>query len=138
MAEAEVPETSEESYDESSETESSTSGTFDSLETQEKIGLGGSGLAIVGAFLPWATVFGTSIAGIQGDGVLTLIGGIVVAGLIWWRPWEKNTQIGTAAIGVLTVLIGFSAMTSVAGIGIYLTLVGGLAMAYAGGRPLVE
>jgi hypothetical protein len=29
-------------------------------------------------------------------------------------------------------------MTSVAGIGIYLTLVGGLAMAYAGGRPLVE
>lgn len=136
--ETEVPGVDEDPFDESSESESDTGGAFDSLSTEEKVGLGGSGLTIVGAFLPWATVFGTSIAGIQGDGVLTLLGGIIAAVLIWWRPWERNTQIGTAVIGVLTVLIGFSAMTSVAGIGVYLTLVGGVAMAYSGGQPLVE
>lgn len=107
------------------------------LATHEKIVYTGAALTAIGAFLPWATVLGVSVTGIEGDGILTLLIGLVTAGAVWWRPWGRRTQIGTLVAGVLVLLIGFASFTNVAAIGLYLTLFGGVALAAAGARELV-
>lgn len=111
---------------------------FDRFSTQEKLVFVGAGFTTFGAFLPWVTVFGTSVAGVQGDGIITLALGITTAGFIWWRSWNRRVQLGTLAIGSLITLIALSATSRAAGFGLYLTLVGGLVLAYAGGRSLLE
>ncbi len=68
----------------------------------EKLVIGGSVGLVVGAFLPWATVGPFDIAGTDGDGVLTLIIGALVAALAWTR---KAPRAVIVLVGI-AVLIG--------------------------------
>lgn len=102
--------------------------------TEQKLVVGGAILIVLGAFLPWATVFGISIAGIDGDGSLTLLMGLVAGVVALVRPWSRNVRIGTVLLGSLVALVALADMTSVAGIGIYMTLIGGLLVLYPGAR----
>lgn len=68
----------------------------------EKLVLGGTAGLVIGAFLPWATVGPFDVAGTDGDGVLTLLLGLIVAALAWTR---KAPRLVIALIG-LAVLIG--------------------------------
>lgn len=70
--------------------------------TGEKLVLGGAVGLVIGAFLPWATVGPFDVAGTDGDGVLTLLIGLVVAALAWSR---KAPRLIIALI-VLAVVIG--------------------------------
>lgn len=87
------------------------------------------------AFLPWVSIFGVSVRGIEGDGVITLVlaaaGGIILAlttGLFGKQkaPGRKS-QIALLVLAVLVALIGLFDMNGVAAIGLYLTLLAGIA-----------
>lgn len=88
----------------------------------------------VGAFLPWASVFGISISGIDGDGQITLvaaIAGLVLlgmsAGILNLRA-NRTLMLVVSGIGAaLATFVGIEDMTGVAEIGIYMTLFGGIA-----------
>lgn len=107
------------------------------FERHEKLVYGGVALTTLGAFLPWATVFGASVLGIEGDGIITLVLGLVAAGVVWRKPWTRTVQLATAGIGALILLIGVMALTNVAAIGLYLTLFGGLVITFAGLNAVV-
>lgn len=98
-----------------------------------------SGIAIIvvalAAFLPWASIFGISISGIRGDGVITLVlalvGGAALAvrvGLLdQVKVPSKAGLVVSLACAVLVALIGLVDMNGAAAIGLYLTLFGGIA-----------
>lgn len=75
------------------------------------IGVIGGVVVVIGSFLPWAnahTVFGTiSVAGMEGDGKITALGGVLVAGLAAasaTRSWLWLKLAGAvAALGLLVV-----------------------------------
>jgi asparagine N-glycosylation enzyme membrane subunit Stt3 len=87
------------------------------------------------AFMPWASIFGISKVGIEGDGVITLIlaiiGAVILAistGVVG-RPRSPGrlSQIGLLALAVLVALVGVVDMSGVSAIGLYLTFFGGVA-----------
>ncbi len=102
-----------------------------------KAALGGAGLAVVGVFLPWATVLGISVSGIDTpDGQVTL-GILVVVGLVAvfgnWGRWSRLAVaigalwcIGVALLYVSDPALGtaFGQVVS-PGIGLYVTGIGG-------------
>jgi asparagine N-glycosylation enzyme membrane subunit Stt3 len=85
--------------------------------------------------MPWASIFGISKAGIEGDGVITLvlaiIGAVILAistGVVGRpRSPRRLSQIGRLALAVLVALIGLLDMSGVSAIGLYLTFFGGVA-----------
>jgi hypothetical protein len=87
------------------------------------------------AFLPWVSIFGINVSGIEGDGRLTLAlaatGGVVFAlttGLIGERGAPgKKSQVSLLVLASLVALIGILDMNSFAAIGLYLTMLGGIA-----------
>lgn len=92
-------------------------------------------MVALAAFLPWASLFGLSVSGMDGDGVITLIlavvGGIILAltsGLTGKEPtagrWPQITLVVLAALVALVALID---MSGFAAIGLYLTLLAGIA-----------
>lgn len=107
-------------------------------ETSEKIVYAGGALSIVGAFLPWATLLGVTVSGIDGDGIITLVLGIAAIGVAYAREWDRTTNIALASIGGLIALIALAAMSSVAGAGIYVTILGGILVAYPGAKELLN
>jgi len=42
-------------------------------DLEEKIAYGGASVSVVGSFLPWASILGVTILGIEGNGIITLI-----------------------------------------------------------------
>ena len=98
-----------------------------------------SGIAIIvvalAAFLPWVTIFGFSVSGIEGDGVLTLILALLGAAALATRTGlldrvkvpEKASLIASMVFAALVALIGFLDMNGAAAIGLYLTLFAGIA-----------
>lgn len=92
-------------------------------------------VTVLASFLPWATFFGVSALGIEGDGVITLalalVGGVILGlttGLFGKRGTPgKASQITLLVLAALTALIGLLDMSGVAAIGLYLTLFAGLA-----------
>ena len=102
------------------------------LRTDQKIALAGAVVAAVGSFLPWATFLGTSIGGLQGDGVITLLLAIVAAGITTIEPdaVEKWNSAIVGGCGVLIVLVGLVSLTGAAAIGLFLTIIGGLVIAF--------
>jgi hypothetical protein len=113
----------------------------------------GAALIVVGAFLPWAVVRAAllgqiSKAGTEGDGVFTLIGGLVVAGLTFWF-FSRGNALGVG-VAVIAALVGalalwdtldvqsrFSSLNSTyaqgsVGSGLYVTIVGAIG-AFIGG-----
>ena len=104
--------------------------------------IGGAAAVILGAFLPWAKVGGLSVSGTEGDGVLTLILG-VAAGLMGGfgiLRGRSGLLVGSMIAALLALAIGgydASNINSVAdgpfglkvtvGMGLYLTILGGIA-----------
>ena len=100
-------------------------------------------MIVVGAFLPWAsvqTVFGTiSKNGIDGDGAVTAVLGLVIGGMFLLQ--RRGGYLAAVVLSALTIAIsgydlidvgrlgddadGFASIS--AGIGLYATLLGGLA-----------
>lgn len=104
--------------------------------------VGGAVGAFIGAFLPWATVGALSVAGTDGDGVLTLILGIAAGalGVSGIRKGKKGLLIGSLVCAALIAIIagidiadinsladGPFGLTAKPGGGIILTLVAGIA-----------
>lgn len=108
---------------------------FGRLTTPQRV----SGVAILvvalAAFLPWVSVFGISKAGIEGDGVLTLVlalaGAVTLAmttGLVGSpRIPGRKSEIVLLVLAILAALIALLDMNGVAAIGLYLTMFGGIA-----------
>jgi hypothetical protein len=102
-----------------------------------------SGIAIIvvalAAFLPWVSIFGISVSGIRGDGVLTLILALLGAAVLATRIGlldqvkipEKAGLIASIVFAALVALIGLFDMNGAAAIGLYLTLLGGIAWVVA-------
>jgi hypothetical protein len=86
---------------------------FARLTNPQKISVISMLVVAVGAFLPWVSLLGINAYGIQGDGAITLI--LAVAGI---------------------VLLGLNDTTNFAAIGIYLTLLGGIAWIVGAGWQL--
>jgi hypothetical protein len=92
-------------------------------------------VVVLGAFLPWVSIFGISKIGIEGDGVITLVlavaGAVILAmttGLVGSaRTPGRTSQIALLVLAVLVALIGLLDMNGAAAIGLYLTLFGGIA-----------
>lgn len=63
------------------------------------------GLMLIGGFGPWATVFGISVDGTNGDGWVVVIAGALAGGLCYWkreRHWAGAWAIAGGAVGLLT------------------------------------
>ena len=98
-----------------------------------------SGIAIIvvalAAFLPWVSVFGFSVSGIRGDGLITLILAVLGALSLATRTGlldqvkipEKAGVVASLVFAGLVTLIAFLDMNGAAAIGLYLTLFGGIA-----------
>jgi hypothetical protein len=108
---------------------------FGTLTTPQRVS--GVAILVVGlaAFLPWVSIFGISAIGIEGDGVLTLVlaiaGAVILAfttGLVGSpRTPGRASQITLLVLAALVALIGLLDMNGAAAIGLYLTLLGGIA-----------
>lgn len=90
------------------------------------------------AFLPWASILGLSVSGINGDGQLTFIAsvvGLVVlaahTGLISTRISRTVMLIVSGVGAAVAAAVGLFDMNGFAAIGLYLTLFGGLAWVVA-------
>lgn len=105
------------------------------LTTPQRISAVAIVVVALAAFLPWVSIFGVSVRGIEGDGVITLAlavaGGIVMAlttGLFGKQNVPgKASQISLVVLATLVALIALVAMGGAAAIGLYLTLFGGIA-----------
>ena len=105
------------------------------LSTPQRISAISLVVVALAAFLPWVSIFGIGVSGIEGDGVITLViavaGGIMLAvttGLFGEpRVAGKKSQISLLVMSVLVALIGLMDMNGAAAIGLYLTLFGGVA-----------
>jgi hypothetical protein len=108
---------------------------FERLSVPQRV----SGVAILvvalAAFLPWVSIFGISANGIEGDGVLTLVlafaGAAILArttGLVGSpRTPGRASQIAPLVLAILAALVALLDMNGAAAIGLYLTLLGGIA-----------
>lgn len=111
--------------------------------------IAGASLTFLGSLLPWATIdiFGATISknGTDGDGVLTLIGALVIAGLAippLWGHARKGLFIGALVAAILVTVVAFVDIVDVAsrvgdinnsgmasasvGYGLWITAVGGI------------
>lgn len=110
----------------------------------------GTAAVAVGALLPWATVnaglVSVSKAGTDGDGVITLLLALVVGGLVlakWKAGLSRAGVIASLVLGAIVLAIATYDAIDVAstveesellevrasvGIGLWLTLLGGIAM----------
>lgn len=105
------------------------------LTLPQRISLGAAAVVALSAFLPWASVLGISISGINGDGVITLVLALAGAGLLLFtagaigstaKTGGKAANIGLIVIAGLISLIGLIDLSSFTAIGLYLTLLAGL------------
>lgn len=89
----------------------------------------------IAAFLPWVSLFGASVIGVEGDGLITLtlavIGGVVLSVTSGVFGEEKTpgrkSQIALLVLAILVALVGLFDLNGAAAIGLYLTLFGGIA-----------
>jgi hypothetical protein len=87
------------------------------------------------AFLPWASLFGISKLGIEGDGAITLVIALIGAVLMLattpvvreGRTPGKAVKITQLVGAILVVLVGIVDMSGVSAIGLYLTFFAGIA-----------
>ena len=108
---------------------------FSRLSTPQRISAVSILVVALAAFLPWVSIFGMGVSGIQGDGVITLVlsiaGGVVLVlttGVLGEpKVAGKKSQIALLVLAVLVALVGLLDMNGAAAIGLYLTLFGGLA-----------
>lgn len=92
----------------------------------------------VSAFLPWVAIFGISVTGIEGDGAITLVCALVGLAALALHSWNRGVRVGRTAMlivsgiaGGITALVGLIDMNGAAAIGLYLTLLAGIAWVVA-------
>ncbi|WP_019877374.1 hypothetical protein [Sporichthya polymorpha] len=109
------------------------------LNRQQQIAAGSMVVVAIAAFLPWVSVFGLSVAGIEGDGKLTLLAAL--AGLaalafgtdvIGRRKLPQPAYVAVSGIaGAIVAIVAIADLNEFAAFGLYLTLFGGVAWAAA-------
>jgi hypothetical protein len=109
------------------------------LSLQQKIQASAAAVIALAAFLPWASIFGISVNGINGDGKITLI--LALAALVGLATQTGLTGDFTLApklvLGIsilcaaIALLVAIVDMNEFAAIGLYLTLIASVVMAAA-------
>ena len=104
-------------------------------------------LVVLAAFMPWATadagIVSSSRTGMEGDGVLTLILGLIALPASLLAHWRRWLWLVLVTAGVLTSLIGIVDGIDLLGIsndiatvtielGLVLTVVGGVVLVVTG------
>lgn len=105
-----------------------------SLTSAEKMIAGAAVVTFVAAFLPWASVLGISVNGVDADGKITLV--IALIGLIGFAVLafgrgRRAGRIGQIVLGALTAIVGVADLHSISAFGLYLTLIAGILWAVA-------
>jgi hypothetical protein len=94
--------------------------------------MGATAAVCVGAFLPWASVFGMSVSGIEGDGQVTLALGVIGLAIVFFRRSLGGVLYGVEIVfGGFVTFIALFDMTGFAAFGLYLTLFAGIAWVIA-------
>jgi hypothetical protein len=105
------------------------------LSVPQRLSLGSMAVIAISAFLPWVSIFGISVSGIEGDGVITLIVSLAGAGLLVTtagvigneaKTPGKISQISLIVLAALVALVALIDMNGAAAIGLYLTMFAGL------------
>jgi hypothetical protein len=96
----------------------------------DKLTLAATCLVLVGSFLPWASVRGNNVYGIEGDGAITA--GLAVVGLLFvllgrWASRPGRLAVAQAILPVLVGIVVIADWTSFAAYGLYL-VVGGVGL----------
>lgn len=123
--------------------------------TGQRVAIAGAALAGIGAFLPWfsASTVGTTVevVGIDRDGIYTFVFSIIAAAVAWRyggrERWGRLSALGVVALGGFTAFLGGiyiydpwfgseaprqAVQDAVQiGLGLYLTLIGGVLMTLA-------
>ena len=72
---------------------------------QRVVAIGGAAFVIVGSLMPWATlntVFGSiSVNGTEGDGIITLIGGVITGILVLTKKYLASVVVSAITAAVL-------------------------------------
>jgi hypothetical protein len=92
-------------------------------------------VVVLAAFLPWVAIFGIGLRGIEGDGRITLVlalaGAVILtttSGLVGSRRTPgRASQIPLLVLAALAALVALVDMNGAAAMGLYLTLLGGIA-----------
>ena len=105
-------------------------------------GIGAAVVSLLGTFLPWASTPFGSLSGISGDGLFVAIGAAAVAGVFGYsaskraltRPFAIGVLVAGGLMAALSIFQVFNIKKELAGIGspgigLYLCVVGSLAIA---------
>jgi hypothetical protein len=86
-------------------------------------------VTVVSAFLPWVSILGYSRSGVSdgGDGIVTLITGVVGLVLLWRRRLGWIGQLVAAAVTFLVALYDLNNAGNLAAVGLYFTFLAGAA-----------
>lgn len=97
-------------------------------------------VAAVGAALPWASAFGASVYGVEGDGRITLGAAVVCLAVAWWRGGRDGRlrHVLYGLLGVLVLVVGVVDWTRFAAVGLFLTVAGGAVIIAAAAHSLAR
>lgn len=111
----------------------------------EMLGLVSAVVVGIAAFLPWITAgveagpvdVSASSTGIEGLGLLTLLLAIIAVGVILVLRWEDFGTVVTGIVGVVVTVVALWKIVDIdgavaPGIGLYLTVLGGIGLVVAG------
>jgi hypothetical protein len=112
------------------------------FQISQIIGIIGALCVIVGAFLPWATWSSITVAGVEGDGRITLFLGFIAGTLLLWYPHGKK-KASFLILGLIISFIGCYDAYDVSkeimlgikpnvGVGLFATVIGGIIIAISG------
>jgi len=112
---------------------------LNSLSKQQKIQGVAAAVIALAAFLPWASIFGLSASGINGDGQITLVLALVALAALAtqtsltgdFRLSHKLVLAATILCAGVGILVGLFDMNEFSAIGLYLTLIASIVMAAA-------
>ena len=109
---------------------------FNEYSTGRKTEVVAGLIIVIGSLMPWVTVGFVSAAGTQGDGVLTLIIGLLL-GISALQIWTTRSRWIHGIFAILVVLITGAVFANLAdvglssvGTGVYVTIIGGIAAAW--------
>lgn len=120
------------------------------LTTGEKIAAVSGIVTFFAAFLTWVEAGFITVAGTSGDGVFTLVFGAIVVGLVLLRDWKTTDMAATGMLGLFTLVIAGNVYANLgdqaeravvqasAGIGLHLTLLGGIGLVAAAGYGVLK
>ena len=105
---------------------------FDNLGNAQLLASCGVVLAGIGSLLPWFSVDGGVVLGIESVGVITLPIAVLVVTVLAFYGFSRNIGLLCAAGGLLVASLSFFTMTGSSLFGTYATFLGGIAMVFGG------